>query len=138
MPLPPSEILSTINDDASDKLLWLTVSRYISLIRYNPAELGSLTGADGDYTPTDKETELAKQDLRQPGRYRTQILTQVYANINTLLAAAESTLGPIDTRSALMDLLGDGSLEPYLFPALSQFAAGVAGDLIPDEDVASE
>ena len=127
MPLTDSEILAFRNDSSSNELLWQVVSRYISLMLYNPAELGALTGKAGDYIPTAKETQLAKEEVKQPGRYRTQLLHQIYMNINSLVP------GTVTTREGLMKFLGDGTIQSHFYGALSQFAPTVVNDLIPDE-----
>ena len=133
MPLSPAEVRAFRLDSASTDLLWQTISRYVSLIRYNLPELGALAGLQGSYSPTAKEIELAKQEVAQPGRYRTQLLHQTYMNINSLLIAAEPALGAINSRETLMAHLGSGALDPYFYPALAQFAPLVVADLIPDE-----
>lgn len=128
MPLPQSEILEFRNDTSSDKLLWQVVSRYISLMLFNPAELGVLTGRDGNYIPTENETTLARQEVDQPGIHRGRLEHQIYMNINSLIPAE------INTREELMEALGSNSIESHFYAALAQFAPAVVDVIIAAQE----
>ena len=92
----------------------------------NPTALGESLGLQGDYIPTAKETELATREARSPGRYRSQILGQIYSNI-------ESVLPSEATASDVMSGLQTGDNQGELLQALSVFAPKLAEVLIEDE-----
>ena len=128
MTLPQSEILEFRNDTSSAKLLWQVVSRYISLMLFNPSELGQLTGADGDYIPTENEVTLAEQEVFQHGVHRGRLEPQIYMNINSLIPAE------INTREELMEALGNDSILPHFYAALASFAPAVVDVIIEQQE----
>ena len=126
MSLSPLEILKLQRDSDSDDLLWSPIRRFMSLLLMNPEALGTRLGLPGPYDPTDKEKELATLEARSPGRFRTQILQQVYDNIETVLPNATTT-------AEVMAGLRDGSLHGDLMSAFVEFAPKLADVLIEDD-----
>ena len=126
MPLSPSEALKLQRDSDSDDLLWSPIRRFMSLLLMNPEALGTQLGLSGTYTPTDKERELSTLEARNPGRFRSQILAQVYDNIETVLPNQSAA-------SEVMTGLRDGSLHGDLMTALVVFAPKLAEVLIDGE-----
>lgn len=128
MTLSPKEALVLQRDSDSDDLLWASIRRFMSLMLLNPAKLGEQLGLAGAYAPTAKETQLATEEARSPGRYRAQILSLVYDNLDSVLPDATSA-------SEVMAGLRDGSLAPTVFAAFAAFAPGLAAVLVPDPEV---
>lgn len=127
MPLSPDESLKLQRDSDSDDLLWSPIRRFMSLLLMNPEALGAQLGLSSPYVPTEKERQLATLEARNPGRFRNQILSQTYDNIETVLPNTAEA-------SEVMAGLRDGSLHGDLMSALVEFAPKLADVLIQDEE----
>ena len=127
MPLSPDEALKLQRDSDSDDLLWSSIRRFMSLLLMNPEALGQELELAEPYQATDKEKELSTLEARNPGRFRAQILAQVYDNIETVLPNASNS-------AEVMVGLRDGTLYNSLMKALAGFAPKLADVLIEDNE----